>query len=185
MLTPRLALFDQVAVFKNPAGIEKKRNLMSVSDSFDGLEILQRDRMPAAGVDAQLDVDPRGFLTVLVENGLEFREVDAALEQLPRREIVSVIADDVDNFAAVGLDMKSRGGEEHVARHHAAFFHMHLCPDSLRRPALCHWHHVGETKDRVKVLRQRNESPAAFRGHLHPRLQGARADELRELSGAE
>src|SRR2546428_9799073 len=167
ILIASLALFDQITVLENPAGVEKKGSLVSAGDGFDRFEILQRHGMAAARVHAKLDVNARDFLSVLAENSLQFVKIDIARKELGGIEIVSIIADDVDHLAPVGLDMESCGGEKHIARNDAALFDVHLGPYPFRCPPLRDRNDVREAKQPMKMLCQRDKSLVALRRHLH------------------
>ena len=67
-LIARLSLFDEIAILENSAAVDKQRNLPGDSHGFSGLQIAQRDRMTAARIHAEFDVNTADLLPLFLEN---------------------------------------------------------------------------------------------------------------------
>ena len=64
--------------------------------------------MAATRIDAQLHIDAADFAgTMFPDCRLEFLQIYVALKVAVRRQIVREIANDVDNFGAIHIDVDS------------------------------------------------------------------------------
>ena len=81
----------------------------AVADGADGAEVLERDRLPAAGVVRDRDHHDRDVLgAARRDEPLERLDVHVALERVLRRRVVPLGDHEVDRLGARELDVRAR-----------------------------------------------------------------------------
>ncbi len=151
----RLALADEPGVLGEPAGVEEEGQTEPVADGADAAQVLQRDRLAAAGVVGHGHEDDGHVLGAarLDERG-QCGEVHVALEGVLQGRLATLRDDQVDRLGAGELDVGPGRVEMGVVGDRQARATDRREEDLLGRPALVGGDDVAEREERLDRLEE-------------------------------
>ncbi len=133
----RLPGLDEPGVFGETACVQEKRDPVAVAHLPHLAQVLQRDRLTAAGVVGDRDHHERYVVRAyLGDGGLEAANVHVALEGIIGRVVMSLFGHEVPCLGALVLDIGPGGVEMGVIGHHVPGGNRGGEEDPLGRPAL-------------------------------------------------
>ena len=160
-LLPLLAPLDEVRVLGEAAGVEEEGLLEPVAEGAHAAEVLERDRLPAAGVVRDGDHDERNAVAVLLERLFEGRKIHVALERVEETRDAPFRDDEVARLGALDLHVRARRVEVVVVRDDVALVEDRVEEDALGGAPLVRRDDVLETRQLLHGVAKAVERAAA------------------------
>lgn len=145
-----VALFtdlDEVRVLGKPGAVEDDWLLVLVADGTDIAQVLHGNWLATSGVVCDCDNDEWNAIAVLLENLLQFRWVDVALEWNFELRVLGLVNCAVDCVSLAGFDVAFGRVEVGVAWNVVAFLHKVAEENVFGGTALVGWEDVLEAEE--------------------------------------
>ena len=116
-----LALANEPRVLDRTRGVEHDRDVVAVAPRAQLAQVGHGEGLPAGHIHVALETDVwNAPVADFVDERIQLRNIDVALEWKIRLRVVGLVDDHVDESSARQLLVQARGREVHVARHMVA-----------------------------------------------------------------